>query len=73
MFSRDAFKDQSFGEDVFSGGALKGLAEVLARIRHAGRICLAAEVLSIKDCSFGEDAFSGGAFKDQSFGEDVFS
>ena len=46
MFSRDAFKDQSFGEDVFSGGALKGLAEVPARIRHAGRICLAAEVLS---------------------------
>ena len=44
--SGDAFKDQSFGEDVFSGGALKGLAEVLARIRHAGRICLAAEVLS---------------------------
>ena len=46
MFSRDAFKDQSFGEDVFSGGALKGLAEELARIRYAGRICLAAEVLS---------------------------
>ena len=39
-------KDRSFGEDVFSGGALKGLAEVLARTRHAKMICLAAEVLS---------------------------
>ena len=44
--SGDAFKDQSFGGDEFSGRALKGLAEVLARIRHAGRICLAAEVHS---------------------------
>ena len=44
--SGDAFKDQSFGGDEFSGRALKGLVEVLARIRHAGRICLAAEVHS---------------------------
>ena len=44
--SGDAFKDQSFCVDEFSGRALKGLSEVLARIRHAGRICLAAEVHS---------------------------
>ena len=46
MCSGDAFTDESFGGDEFSGRALKGLAEVLARIRHAGRICLAAEVHS---------------------------
>ena len=40
-FSEVAFKDRSFGEDVFSGGAWKGLAEVLARIGHAGKMCLA--------------------------------
>ena len=49
MFSGEACKDQTFGEDVFSRGDFNSgtmcLAEVLARIRHAGRICL-AEVLS---------------------------
>ena len=45
---------------------------MLARIRHSGRICLAAEVLSrISSC--GEDVFSGGAFKGKSCGEDLLS
>ena len=50
-FSGGAFKDKSCGKDVFSGGACKEepfrgncLAEVLSRISHAGRTCL-AEVL----------------------------
>ena len=48
--ARIAFKDKSFGEDVFSGGACKDescirLAEMRSRIGHAVRMYL-AEVLA---------------------------
>ena len=53
---------------------MKGLAEVLARIRHAGMICL-AEVLS-RMSHAGRMCLAeeiGGAFKGKSCGEDLFS
>ena len=53
VFSGGAFKNRSCGKDVFSGGPCKDeravrvclAEEVLSRIGHAGRICL-AEVLA---------------------------
>ena len=51
------------------------LAEVLSRISHAIRMCLAlfSGGPAFKDKLFGEDLFSRGAFKDKSCGKDVFS
>ena len=54
---------------------MKGLAEVLARIRDAGRICLAAAVLS-RMSHAGRMCLAeeiGGAFKGKSCGEGLFS
>ena len=48
------------------------LAEVFPRISHSGKTCL-AEVLESMSHAGRMCLISGGAFKDKSFGEDVFS